>query len=96
MDLTLGSVTIHALTPAAVVLALAAGAVSFLSPCVLPLVPAYLSYVSGVAVADLDRRRRDVVGVALARGVGQRTSRAAEKARRNGTNVRALPQRLPQ
>ena len=66
MDPLLASVTIHALTPAAVVLALAAGAVSFLSPCVLPLVPAYLSYVSGVAVADLDRRRRDVVGVALA------------------------------
>ena len=65
MDLVLGSVTIHALTPAAVALALAAGAVSFLSPCVLPLVPAYLSYVSGVAVADLGRRRRDVVGVAL-------------------------------
>jgi cytochrome c-type biogenesis protein len=60
------AVTIHALSPAAIVLALAAGAVSFLSPCVLPLVPAYLSYVSGVSVADLDRRRRDVVWVALA------------------------------
>jgi cytochrome c-type biogenesis protein len=58
--------TISSLTPAAVVLALVAGAVSFLSPCVLPLVPAFLSYVSGVAVADLDRRRRDVVRTALA------------------------------
>ncbi|MFB8771134.1 cytochrome c biogenesis protein CcdA, partial [Nocardiopsis alba] len=28
-------------------LALLAGLVSFLSPCVLPLVPGYLSYVSG-------------------------------------------------
>jgi cytochrome c-type biogenesis protein len=36
-------------------LALAAGAVSFLSPCVLPLVPGYLSAVTGVAVTDLDR-----------------------------------------
>jgi cytochrome c-type biogenesis protein len=35
--------------------ALGAGIVSFLSPCVLPLVPGYLSAVSGVAVADLDR-----------------------------------------
>lgn len=34
--------------------ALAAGAVSFLSPCVLPLVPGYLSAVSGVSAADLE------------------------------------------
>ena len=37
-----------------VLAALAAGAVSFLSPCVLPLVPAYLSAVVGVAPADLE------------------------------------------
>jgi cytochrome c-type biogenesis protein len=35
--------------------ALAAGIVSFLSPCVLPLVPGYLSAVTGVAAADLER-----------------------------------------
>ncbi|MGH2840850.1 MAG: cytochrome c biogenesis CcdA family protein [Solirubrobacteraceae bacterium] len=35
--------------------ALAAGFVSFLSPCVLPLVPGYLSAVSGVKPKDLDR-----------------------------------------
>ena len=34
--------------------ALAAGIVSFLSPCVLPLVPGYLSAVSGVSAADLE------------------------------------------
>jgi cytochrome c-type biogenesis protein len=34
--------------------ALAAGAVSFLSPCVLPLVPGYLSAVSGVSAAELE------------------------------------------
>lgn len=34
--------------------ALLAGMVSFLSPCVLPLVPGYLSVVSGVSVEDLD------------------------------------------
>lgn len=34
--------------------ALAAGTVSFLSPCVLPLVPGYLSAVSGVAPAELE------------------------------------------
>jgi cytochrome c-type biogenesis protein len=34
--------------------ALGAGIVSFLSPCVLPLVPGYLSAVTGVSVTDLD------------------------------------------
>ncbi|MEE6261141.1 cytochrome c biogenesis CcdA family protein [Plantactinospora sonchi] len=33
-----------------------AGLVSFLSPCVLPLVPGYLSYVTGLAGSDLERR----------------------------------------
>jgi cytochrome c-type biogenesis protein len=36
------------------VAALLAGIVSFLSPCVLPLVPGYLSAVTGVSVEDLD------------------------------------------
>lgn len=34
-------------------MALTAGVVSFLSPCVLPLVPGYISYISGVSVRDL-------------------------------------------
>jgi cytochrome c-type biogenesis protein len=34
--------------------AVLAGLVSFLSPCVLPLIPGYLSYVTGLAGADLD------------------------------------------
>jgi cytochrome c-type biogenesis protein len=34
--------------------ALAAGVISFLSPCVLPLVPGYLSAVTGVSAAELD------------------------------------------
>lgn len=33
--------------------AFVAGIASFISPCVLPLVPAYLSYMSGVSLADL-------------------------------------------
>lgn len=37
-----------------VFLAMAAGTVSFLSPCVLPLVPGYLSVVTGVSAADLE------------------------------------------
>ena len=38
----------------AIVFAALAGLVSILSPCVLPLVPGYLSYVTGLAGADLD------------------------------------------
>ncbi|EWM66487.1 MULTISPECIES: cytochrome c biogenesis CcdA family protein [unclassified Micromonospora] len=35
-----------------------AGLVSFLSPCVLPLMPGYLSYVTGLAGADLEGARK--------------------------------------
>jgi cytochrome c-type biogenesis protein len=41
-----------ALLPAMFV-ALAAGIISFLSPCVLPIVPPYLAYMSGVSLNDL-------------------------------------------
>jgi cytochrome c-type biogenesis protein len=36
-----------------------AGLVSFLSPCVLPLVPGYLSYVTGLAGSELERKVRE-------------------------------------
>lgn len=39
-------------------LAVAAGLISFLSPCVLPLVPGYLSYVTGLTGVDLAARGR--------------------------------------
>ena len=41
-----------------VVAAFAVGFVSFISPCVLPLVPGYLSAVSGVSLAELQRGER--------------------------------------
>lgn len=44
-----------------------AGLVSFLSPCVLPLVPGYLSYMSGMTVGDSGRAKaRHTTGVAAA------------------------------
>lgn len=46
-------------------IALAAGLVSFLSPCVLPLVPGYLGYVSGVTSGATKRRGRMAAGAAL-------------------------------
>jgi cytochrome c-type biogenesis protein len=49
----------------AVPVAIAAGLISFLSPCVLPLVPGYLGYVSGVVTGAEKRRSRMVAGAAL-------------------------------
>ena len=46
--------------------AFAAGFISFLSPCVWPLVPAYLSYVSGVPYEDLGANTRRVAITTLA------------------------------
>ncbi|MDN4480744.1 cytochrome c biogenesis CcdA family protein [Demequina muriae] len=53
---------------AAIPIALLAGLVSFASPCVVPLVPGYLGYLSGMAGADAGRkssRPRLVLGVLL-------------------------------
>lgn len=52
----------------AMFIALFAGVVSFLSPCVLPIVPPYLAYMSGVSMADMTSERaarRQVVLAAL-------------------------------
>jgi cytochrome c-type biogenesis protein len=49
----------------AVPIALAAGLLSFLSPCVLPLVPGYLGYVSGVAGGAEKTRSRVIAGALL-------------------------------
>ena len=71
----------------AVGLALAAGVLSFLSPCVLPLVPGYISYVTGLAGADLDAavgsdpKGRAVSPVA---GSGDATVLTAERRRVRG------------
>jgi cytochrome c-type biogenesis protein len=53
--------------PLGIVVAFSAGLFSFLSPCVLPLFPSYLSFVTGMSVADLQTdltpaaRRRVIV-----------------------------------
>lgn len=43
-----------------IAVAFAAGVLSFLSPCVLPLVPSYLSFVSGVGMEELEHGGGDV------------------------------------
>lgn len=51
----------------AIPLAVLAGLVSFASPCVLPLVPGYLGYVTGLTGTDLEQQQRGrmLAGVAL-------------------------------
>lgn len=53
-----------AFLPAAMV-ALVAGILSFLSPCVLPVVPPYLAYMTGVGVAGLRKGERSAIVPAL-------------------------------
>ena len=53
-----GSTITSGALPLAVLLALAAGFVSFASPCVLPLVPGFLGYVTGLSGVTLDQRGR--------------------------------------
>ena len=53
-----------AILPAALV-AVVAGVLSFLSPCVLPIVPPYLAYMTGVKVSALKERQRSAVLPAL-------------------------------
>jgi cytochrome c-type biogenesis protein len=50
-----------ALDPGGIALSFAAGLAGFTSPCLLPLVPGYLSFVSGVGFDELGSRQREVV-----------------------------------
>lgn len=51
-----------------VLLAFAAGVLGFLSPCVVPLIPGYLSFVSGLSLSEmsLEERRRNLGQILLA------------------------------
>ncbi|MEO8555669.1 MAG: cytochrome c biogenesis protein CcdA [Actinomycetota bacterium] len=53
-----GSIITSGSLPLAIVVALAAGFVSFASPCVLPLVPGFLGYVTGLSGVTLEQRSR--------------------------------------
>lgn len=48
-----------------VLIALLAGVASFLSPCVIPIVPGYLSFVTGFTRAELGHERRPVTAVVI-------------------------------
>jgi cytochrome c-type biogenesis protein len=48
-----------------IVVAFAAGLLSFLSPCVLPLVPSYIGFLTGMTLPEVTRRRRTALSHAL-------------------------------
>ena len=61
-----GDIILNGSLLAAMPLALLAGLISFLSPCVLPLVPGYLGFVSGAAGSgEKKSRSRMILGAAL-------------------------------
>ena len=63
--------TLSGSMPLAIPVAIVAGLVSFFSPCVIPLLPGYLSYATGLSGADLaggeaeSRRGRMLLGSVL-------------------------------
>src|SRR5258708_11231683 len=70
----------------AIPVAAAAGAVTFLSPCCLPLVPGYLAYITGMSGADATA----TTAVPAAEGVTGNTEAEAEAG--GGVTTRARPQ----
>ncbi len=55
--------------------ALLAGVISFLSPCVLPIVPPYLAYMGGISMAEMtgEKKRRPVIVASLFFALGLST-----------------------
>ena len=41
-------------------IAFSAGLISFLSPCVLPLIPGYISYISGTSFSEINKKERNL------------------------------------
>jgi len=62
---SLSAVTVTSLSLSALGLAFVAGLLSFISPCVLPLLPVYLSFISGVGVEQLAGHRRRLLWTSL-------------------------------
>jgi cytochrome c-type biogenesis protein len=61
-----GEIILNGSLLAAIPMALLAGLVSFLSPCVLPLIPGYLGFVSGTSgTGEVASQKRTVIGALL-------------------------------
>ena len=52
------------------IIAFGAGLISFLSPCVLPLIPGYISYISGQSLNDIVEQRKKVLSKTILFSLG--------------------------
>ena len=52
------------------IIAFGAGLISFLSPCVLPLIPGYISYISGQSLNDIIEQRKKVLSKTILFSLG--------------------------
>lgn len=57
----MGTIEADTILIVGMLLAFGAGVLSFLSPCVLPIFPAYLSYITGISVKDLQENNKGEV-----------------------------------
>jgi cytochrome c-type biogenesis protein len=64
-------VSLDTLSPLSLLVAFVGGVLSFISPCVLPLVPGYISFISG---ATLDQMRGQPAGGGVAVATGQKSA----------------------
>jgi len=75
----LQSVSLESLSPLSLLVAFVAGVLSFISPCVLPLIPGYISFISGATLDQMRGRPATAAvageGTGVATAVAPRTSR---------------------
>jgi cytochrome c-type biogenesis protein len=70
-----------------VIAAFAVGFVSFISPCVLPLVPGYLSAVSGVSVAEMKTGERSLSRILFPAIASASVHRRVRRPRHDATGI---------
>lgn len=57
---------LHELVETSVLISALAGAGSFFSPCILPIIPAFVSYLSGTALTEIQSQSQSLSGASLA------------------------------
>jgi cytochrome c-type biogenesis protein len=80
----LSSVSLETISPLSLLVAFAAGVLSFISPCVLPLIPGYISFISG---ASLEQMRGRPATVAVGAGDGAVAALAPGRPARGATGT---------
>jgi cytochrome c-type biogenesis protein len=57
---------LHELVETSILISALAGAGSFFSPCILPIIPAFVSYLSGTALSEIQSQNQNLSGASLA------------------------------